>query len=692
MVATLAKLSLVRACQAWRLYCLLELCSALSQAAVLNERLERADVAAQYMSLASSPDCSWWLVVPVVTRLVELAIPLPGKIKRQLLGFRLVAFLNEAVHNLSDKLVGDILDIILFFDSRASEEEDSDPSEGEATLTWSQKIDAQALKQTFNPLQPSLLSLAEVKLADRMSLCLSLITKDFLRTLVCMDEAGVALMKAISKNIVERLEEQLGVMDEEVPETMEAILLVCRAAHALVDFGPSPDLDALISAQLDLGAPASSTGASLPQSTLKSFCLLMQGSPYFNELLTEMFKNFPAFKVGYPKYSAACDQLRALKLNDSESWALADTLVDSIIYLRQGVRKGATVEFEVNLQKLIKQSATEAKAMPAAELTAMLPRVKNALGKSSAFWKDNEDLKAFHQWLGDFEKQIRADSNMQILVQALQDCGTPFAFAKVHAFSAKLDDCNGGTPSPGQVASLESALDAAVNAMMEDFPMHSRFCADLGRLAILLATPGSAKLGLKVSALGLAAKVTESCFNFDALGQDLPDRLLKDDNSTMMSAIIRSYTAFWEAIAKSKVKPGDVGPSVSKAIFEAKTTIDGGKDREASAKEADVDMFVEKFSGRARGGKGHFDLHIGLTEDALDFDLFLIARDTLLKTSGSAKTHAETIDKALKAYRDMAGVYSKEANHDIEAKATAGERLVAFALRGLAGHTLLTQG
>ena len=66
--------------------------------------------------------------------------------------------------------------------------------------------------------------------------------------------------------------------------------------------------------------------------------------------------------------------------------------------------------------------------------------------------------------------------------------------------------------------------------------------------------------------MGVAAQVDANVEKFEALGLDLPSRLLNDDQAGAMSDFIRSLKAFDQNLAKAKILVAKLGPGVERTI------------------------------------------------------------------------------------------------------------------------------
>ena len=630
----------------------------------MTDRLAEVEVAVAYMAAVSSPDCTWSHLSQEIDNVVAMKIPFTLKMKKQLLGHLVVAQLQAAQQ--ADKpaqLVSQVLDTILFFD--VAKDEIDDDNEGNAS--WMQRLDAQAASMSFDPKAPRLAALHEMKLHDRMELCLHLITTNFLTTLVGMQEAGVSLMKAITHAIIEGVEHQMGLIDDDVPEAIESMLVVCRAAYTLVDFSSSLHLSTICHSDDQAAKPTDFSG---PQRALRCFLRTVKECPYYSELYNDLLANLPVYKKGYPNFAASVATLGGLKLVDEQSWKVVGEMVHSIVSLRQGVRKGATIDFEKGVRELILKTLARGKSDPSL-LSDFVVVVEEALGKAVAFWKECAELKTSQKCLLEYKIAVNAKSNLQALVKALEDCGRPFVFENLNDLDGKLTFCNGIKPETDHLPSLEASLESAVQTMVVDFPTHSLHCAVVGKLAIVIGSHDAAKRGLKVQLMGVAAQVDANVEKFEALGIDLPSRLLNDDQAGAMSDIIRSLKAFDQNLAKAKILVAELGPGVERTIQRCEEIVNDAQHHEITTMEKKIQHLVSSFSGKARGGKDGAEWHEALAATAADEDLYELANKTLLKNVANASANSKSLDDDLTAYRDISNRYGKPIDKNLITEATS---------------------
>lgn len=630
------------------------------QAGLLSKLVDKVDMCIEFHDLVTTVDSTWDQVAPLINKLTDLEVTFPLQMQQRLLGLRIVDLLAQAKQQHTEKLVSNLMDCFLPFPAFDQPQMGDggnacDEASGEhSDLTWSQRVSQRMRASEFDPKKPCLQALG-MHIDDKLSLSVSLLVRDIMRTMAGMDEEGASTLRSISAKIVAFLEGELEFM-EDPPEAVEDMLGISRAINGLLDYGHSPDFSGVIAMEADVNAGK--------QTPLAKVGVTLQGSRFYKDLVSDIISNLATYKKTYPKLQAASKAMDKIgTITTKQGCRDLDEILGSMGEIRQGVRQGAALSLELKVQSSILDSASNLKD----DESSVPPEGMSEVAKKAAeLWPNNPQLKSTSDWLVSHEKNACVVARMRELVEAASTWCHEFDFSKVPILEEKLVACQGFTPKADEAAILESALAAAGVALIADFPSGADSCNVLRKLAVFIGTGLAAQWGLKVQCVPKTLKLRECISSYEALGTNVRERCLADEGRQSVKMLLQHGASLLKGAEVAKIPLEELSRGMCEVLAEYKQTIFHASKDAVEFEEARLSQEIDRCRPTARGRTDGGVWHASAEgTDTLE-EIIKVAEATLLKRSPAEfKKDAEAMAASRAKYEEMLGLFETTGNEEL---------------------------
>lgn len=598
-------------------------------------------------------------LTPKLEFLKAEGVDIPTSTKHKLLALRLRSFVPGILEKQQDEAMVGLIDVLNPFEvghNRSLTDANADAAD-------------QPQEVIFDPLHPRMCHL-EGSLLSKLIIAKRVFIHDLMRPLVDGGETSSSALLLLAKRMTAMYEEALEEIDE-VPTPMEEMLCVCRTLESLLDVTTEQTNDR----EVERLSASSTTKSGASSCAIDDAALLLRGSDYYNQLLSNYMAFLGSAKVALPQVHVIMDALQVTPPGDPGLPDIVERALGDIPRWRTSLRLGGTYKVESMCQDRIEKHCKEVLKLAAApdvgENMSKIMACKSMCKKAVQVWPSSTELS---ESLASLDKAASAhDQTKRVrkLVDAMsKHMEAKLKYCKEHLVEVKaaLADCAGLRIVAAE--DLQPATEFFSQAVVEAFTQ-----ADGGQeqvdflqnLADLLPdTIGEESIADGLRLLQAAFDLREACAAFNVLGYDMGSRHAQDPNFKVIMTIIQKIAVVHKIADQAHFDAKFDGSAYEGLLANAclivrecgRTAVDEAKDI--------LNAEVASTAGWRKGGEDGREWWESLPDKPSLQMVLEKAKVTVMATAcKDYKEAAQRIQLVQSKYEDITGIFSLESETQV---------------------------
>jgi hypothetical protein len=588
--------------------------------------------------------------VELVAHFKELEFDFPTQMKQRILArwLRLIIAKIKEEDVADSDLIGDFVKAMNPFPAVVEEAMEDDSAPQEPTT----RVHSDA----FDPTAPSMCQL-DGSLAERVTMARAVLIYDVMRALITSGGAMSTVCFRIASVMVASLEEAVEQIDE-VPDTIEDLLLVTRSVVALLD---------VTALNVDVGTVTaiSEMYRSSKTGPVADYAVFLHNNEYYRTLMDDFSKFANGAREGMIKVSALVKSMEVVE-NDLEQFVVRiSAVLGEMVGLQANLRPGSTFKLE---RCVLDKFSAELKYLKALVNSGvclddhLMSQLVNVLGVAQAQWQETPVIQEFQEW-ATTERALKASrarwANLVAKISVLWKDDYRLTTDDVKALLDLLKPLEGEVSDKKKDEDLiEGFLKNLLDSMYTRVPQDTCCLVLLQPLAATLAPMEGCNILHRIAVLQELHYFDETARLHFEVADSVEERRLLDPKLTIFKVHLQKKASLTHLLAQENLAcfdEKDHPAALLLADVNARINVESGLLVTAA-----LESLQDKIDEAAPTSRGSVEgqwWHATLDEDADLAATLKVAGETLAKTDPmTLNNHEKAVKDAKAEYEQICGL------------------------------------